>query len=70
MCSLQRRILCSVVSSAAVPLQAVPTVLGATWGMSVTSLVLPQYGSDKMLALQATCLRGTFGAISRCGQGV
>ena len=48
-------------------MQAVPTVLGATWGMTWTTLVLPRYGSDKMLAQQAACLRGVFEAASRCG---
>ena len=31
-----------------------------------TTLVLPRYSSDKMLAQQAACLRGTFEAASRC----
>ena len=66
LCTFQYLARCSVLTSAAAPVQAVPTVLGATWGMIWTTLVLPQYGSDKMLALQAACLRGTFGAITRC----
>ena len=41
-------------------------MLGASWGMIWTTLVLPRYGSDKMLALQAACLRDTFEAASRC----
>ena len=66
LCIFQCRILGSVLTCTSAPVQAVPTVLGATWGMIWTTLVLPRYSSDKMLALQAACLRGVFEAASWC----
>lgn len=47
--------------------QAVPTAIGGVWGMLVSALVMPHYGSSTMLEEQAGILRDAFDGMARCG---
>ena len=40
--------------------KAVPTVLGALWGLALNSLILPHFASNDMLQTQADILRTSF----------
>lgn len=49
--------------------KAVPTALGALFGLALTALVLPRFASSALLAQQAGILRDAFRTLRRCWGG-